>query len=234
MYAIINNGNGNYYSSAVFGFYDDHPSQFGSYRAYYYVLDEKKETLVKKDEFDQSRMPNLHLMVLITNRDTSGWRMIDEYHGGPEWLSKEAAMHCVNYGTPADVLSRCLDYDSKNPYNEYQTIESEKDIENLMGVSEFFHDAYIKEISPVDDGIKVLFDGLWGCNIEVTFTGDVSYCTDRRDPEWGDPSWYEATVLLHDGYIYMVDEGDDITVEEINDGLCWFRGRHMMYHVIPD
>ena len=234
MYAIINTGNGNYYTSAVFGYYEDNPSRFGSYEEYYIVLDEKKEKLVKKFAYDQSRMPHLFLMVLTTDGDMSGWKIVDKWQGGPEWLSKEDAIRFINNGTPADILHRCLEYDSKNPYKEYQTIESEKDIENLMEVSGCFHDAWIKEISPVDDGIKVLFGGVWGCKIEVTFTGDVSYCTDRRDPEWGDPSWYEATVLLHDGYIYMVDEGDDITVEEINDGLCWFRGRYMMYHVIPE
>lgn len=234
MYAIINTGNGNYYTSAVFGYYEDNPSRFGSYEEYYIVLDEKKEKLVKKFAYDQSRMPHLFLMVLTTDGDMSGWNIVDKWQGGPEWLSKEDAIRFINNGTPADILRRCLEYDSKNPYKEYQTIESEKDIENLMEVSGCFHDAWIKEISRVDDGIKVLFDGVWGCKIEVTFTGDVSYCTDRRDPEWGDPSWYEATVLIHDGYIYMVDEGDDITIEEINDDLCWFRGRNMMYHVIPE
>ena len=48
MYVIINTGNGNYYTSAVFGYYEDNPSRFGSYEEYYIVLDEKKEKLVKK------------------------------------------------------------------------------------------------------------------------------------------------------------------------------------------
>lgn len=136
-------------------------------------------------------------------------------------------------GAPEDVLKACLAYDARNPYSDEQSIQNDKDIDNLMWCSGYFHDAFIKSLVPIDDGILVTFDGVWGCKIEITFRGDVSYNTDSRDPDEHEPYWDGATVAFHDGYIYMVDEYD-VQIEEIPEGYCWFRRKHMSYHVIPD
>lgn len=60
----------------------------------------------------------------------------------------------------------------------------------------------------------MLFDGVWGCKIEMFFDGDVSYNTDSRDPDLYDPYWYGSTMIRQDGYIYFVDD-DDMKVEDI-------------------
>lgn len=66
-----------------------------------------------------------------------------------------------------------------------------------------------------NDGVlRVLFDGVWGCKIEMFFDGDVSYNTDSRDPDLYDPYWYGSTMIRQDGYIYFVDD-DDMKVEDI-------------------
>ena len=44
MHAIIRKGNGEYYTSAMFGYYSDKKSEY-NYGAYYIVLDETKEHL---------------------------------------------------------------------------------------------------------------------------------------------------------------------------------------------
>ena len=38
---------------------------------------------------------------------------------------------------------------------------------------------------------------------------------------------------IQDGYIYLVDE-EELSVEQISEGYCWFKARHMKYHIIPD
>ena len=76
-------------------------------------------------------------------------------------------------------------------------------------------------------------DGTWGCEIEVWFSGDLEYDTSSRDPEECDPYWYGSTVILHNGFVYFVDE-EDMTVDKITPGYCYFKARHMKYKVIPD
>ena len=77
------------------------------------------------------------------------------------------------------------------------------------------------------------FDGTWGCEIEVWFWGDLEYDTSSRDPELYDPYWFGFTVILHDGFVYFVDD-DDMTVDQITKDYCYFKARHMKYRIVPD
>ena len=45
----------------------------------------------------------------------------------------------------------------------------------------------------------------------------------------------EMAVLgvLQDGFVNFVDE-EDMTVEKIGTGYCWFKARQMRYRVVPD
>ena len=74
---------------------------------------------------------------------------------------------------------------------------------------------------------------MWGCDIEVWFSGEVSYDTSSRNPEEFDPYWGDSTVFFHDGFVYLIDD-EYATVENAKDGWCWFKARHMKYHVIPE
>lgn len=74
---------------------------------------------------------------------------------------------------------------------------------------------------------------IWGCQIEVWFWGDLEYDTSSRDPEFDDPYWFGATVILQDGFVYLLDE-ENMTVEQITSGYCYFKARHMKYHIIPN
>ena len=233
MYAIINKGNGHYYTSAVFGYYNDKIEKYGSWKQYLIVLDEAKKKLIRFSEYDQRKMPYLHKSALFTDGDQSDWTIDKNGYGGVSFIPRDAALEYVRTGTPADVLARCLEYDRQNPYSEIQSVENEKDIDNLMWASGYFHDAYIENITPVTDGIRVMFDGVWGCKIEVIFTGEVAYNTDSRDPETEDPYWFGSTVAFYNGFIYMVDE-DEMNIDEITDGYCWFRARKMSYKIIPE
>ena len=71
-----------------------------------------------------------------------------------------------------------------------------------------------------------------GCQVEIWFWDDLEYCSESRDPECCDPYWSCSTLIMKNGYVYFVD--DMIEVEQITDEYCWFKARHMKYHVIPD
>lgn len=65
------------------------------------------------------------------------------------------------------------------------------------------------------------------------FSGDVSYDVSSRNPEEFDPYWLDSTMVLKDGFIYLVDEGD-MEIEDIGEAFCWFKARNVKYHIIPD
>ena len=233
MHAIVRKGNGEYYTSAVFGYYSDNKSEY-NYGAYYIVLDENKEHLVKKEVFDPKKKLQLDLMVLIIDSDDTGWIEDEHGFGGVDFLSKDVALKIIRDGKcPEDILAKCRELDLRYHYKEYNDILDDSDIDRLMNVSGWFHDAFIKEMNEENNVLRVLFDGVWGCKIEMFFEGDVSYNTDSRDPECYDPYWYGSSMIRRDGYIYFVDD-DDMKVEDIREGYCWFKAQKVRYRVIPD
>ena len=233
MHAIIRKGDGEFYTSAVFGYYSDKKSEY-NYGAYYIVLDEEKEHLKKQQVFDPKKKPQLDLMVLIIDADNTGWSEDEHGFGGVDFLPKDEALMIIRDGVcPEDILRKCRELDSTYHYTEYNEIVDESDIERLMNVSGWFHDAVIAEMKENDGVLRVVFDGVWGCKIEMFFEGDVSYNTDSRDPELYDPYWYGSTMICQDGYIYFVDD-DDMKVEDIKEGYCWFKAKRVRYRVIPD
>ena len=233
MHAIIRKGNGEYYTSALFGYYSDKKSEY-NYGAYYIALDETKEHLIKQQLFDPRKKPQLDLMVLIVDPDRSGWSEDEHGFGGVDFLSKDEALMIIHEGTcPDEVLEKCRELDSRFHYTEYNEIADDTDIDRLMNVSGWFHDAVIKKMEERDDRLRVLFDGVWGCKIEVFFEGDISYNTESRNPEFYDPYWGGSTMIHQNGYFYFVDE-DNMKVEDIREGYCWFKARKVAYRVIPD
>lgn len=57
---------------------------------------------------------------------------------------------------------------------------------------------------------------------------------DSRQDNWNkDPYWNDSTIILHDGFIYFVD--DEITsIDQIRLGHCHFKAQHMQYRIIPN
>ena len=102
-----------------------------------------------------------------------------------------------------------------------------------MCITGAFHDARIAELEKRPNGsLYVLFDGVWGCSVELMFSGDVSYCVESRNPEKWDPYWLESSILLQNGYVYFADTVIDLT--EPNDDCCWFKAKTMEFNIIPD
>ena len=86
----------------------------------------------------------------------------------------------------------------------------------------------------MDDGsLYVRFERTWEYNVEVWFWGGVEYDISSRDPEERGSYWFGSTVIIQDEFVYLVDE-EDMRVDQISDGYCWFKARHMKWRIIPD
>ena len=74
-----------------------------------------------------------------------------------------------NYGAYYIALDEAKEHLIRFHYTEYNEVVDNSDIERLMNVSGWFHDAVIKRMEEREDRLRVLFDGVWGCKIEVFF-----------------------------------------------------------------
>lgn len=132
------------------------------------------------------------------------------------------------------MLEQCRAMDKGYRYKAIQKVKTKKDIESLDWAVGNFHDAYIKKKKLQDDGkLYLKFNGIWGCELEVWFWGDLKYDISSRDSETDDPYWFGSTVLLQDGFIYLIDE-ENMTVGKITSDYCYFKARHMEYRIIPN
>lgn len=241
MHAIIRQGEGKYYVSTVFGYYQDVKSEDDYQRylerihsPYYVVWDEDHEKLVKCFAM-QPNTKYLIPLVLVIDSDQTGWIVDEDGIGGLEFLPRHLADDCIEQGSlPESILQKCREADSGYTYEPYKEIKSEKDILDLQWASGYFHDARIaKGELQNDKKLYLLFDGIWGCSIEMWLWGDLEYDTSSRDPEECDPYWFGSTILFQDGFIYFVDE-DEMKVDQITEEYCFFKARHLKYHIIPD
>lgn len=240
MHAIIRKGHGEYYVSAVFGYFGSLPKD-DSYEEYircvrypyYIVWNEEKTALIKKHQ----RVQNTEYIipqVLIVDSDQKGWEFDSETRS--EWISflpKKLADELVEKKTlPEQIRKQCLAEDEGFTYQEYREAKTQKDVDDLEWVSGCFHDGRIEKTELQKDGsLYVLMKELWGCSVELWFWGDVEYDTSARDNV--DPYWLDGSIFFEDGFIYLVD-GCEMTANQITSSYCWFKGRHMEYRVIPD
>lgn len=241
MHAIIRQDDGKYYVSAVFGYYrdvtatEDYKRYIESiHKPYWIVWDSEKKRLIRW----LSMVPDTKYIIpqiLIVDSERNNWNLDEDGVGCVDFLSRELLNSFLDDEIqPEEILSRCRAMDAGYVYNEITEVKNQQDIEDLDWVSGGFHDARIAKEKLQDDGTLYLrFDGTWGCEIEVWFSGDLEYDTSSRDPEECDPYWYGSTVILHNGFVYFVDE-EDMTVDKITPGYCYFKARHMKYKVIPD
>lgn len=238
VYAIINLGEGRFYTSLVFASYCDECQEDNYWWVrYYIVLNEEKTALVKQYAFDVRHKPQLHKVVLITDPDQGDWRL-DQKSGCGEIAAttKPELLALVEKGTVTDEL---IKMDAAYHFDAFQEIRQEKDIKALMSVSGSFRDAWIEACRETDEGVYVLFAGVWGCKIEMWFSGDVQYDVRWIDVVHGYPLWSSATMILAEGYIYFTNrEGVSVEemrrLEDLDEDCCQFIAAHVRYHVIPE
>ena len=241
MHALVCQGNGKYYVSAVFGYFkditatDDYDRYIESiHKPYWIVWDEKKKRLIRW----LNMVPNTEYIIpqiLIVDADKQNWNIDNEGVGCVDFLSREMLDSFLDMEEqPEVILEKCRSMDSGYVYEEIQEIKEQKDIENLYWASGGFHDARIAKEEPRQNGTLYLkFDGTWGCEIEVWLSGDLEYDTSSRNPDKYDPYWQGSTILMNNGFIYFVDQ-DDMTIEDIGRRYCYFKARNMKYRIIPN
>ena len=241
MHAIVCQGNGKYYVSAVFGYFrditatDDYEKYIQSiHNPYWIVWDEEKKRLIRWLHM----VPDTKYIIpqiLIVDSDHENWNMDDNGVGCVDFLSRDLLDSFLDLDQqPEEILEKCRSMDAGYIYEEIQEIKGQKEIDNLDWASGGFHDARIAKEELQQDGTLYLrFDGTWGCEIEVWLWGDLEYDTSSRNPDHCDPYWQGSTILQKDGFLYLIDD-DDMTVEQIGKGYCYFKARHMKYRIVPN
>jgi len=233
MHAIVRKGNGKYYISVILGCYNDASNDYT--HRYFIVLNEEKDKIIRQPMFNPKKKPHLDQMVLLIDDNQNDWIIQEDGYGCINLFDKKNLLdYALGKDIPLNLLKQCKELDSEYIYSEYNEIKNQKDIDRFMLVSGGFHDARILESQLLNDGtFKVTFDGLWGCNIEMYFIGNVSYCIESRNPEYWDPYWLGSSMYIDNNMVVFVDD-EDVELKDIDDNYCWFKAEKVTYRIIPE
>lgn len=239
MHVLVCQGNGKYYVSAAYGYFRDVTAMEFSERSrqmfqnpFFVVWDEDKKRLIRLKRYQQNT-PYIVPQALIIDNDRHHWVKDEEDVGCVGFLSRELLDSFLDdEKQPDEILAKCRALDSDYVYNETPEIQSQSDIDNLMQASGFFHDAFLEEKKLRADGtLHLLYDGVWGCKIELWFWGDLEYCLAVRE-ESDYPFLDRCSIILKDEFVYFIDE--DRSIEDISRGVDFIKARHMKYKIIPN
>lgn len=233
MKALIRLRNGKYYASKVFAILNNkiEDKWEAGYSFQYVVFDEKNENLIVQNEYEQNTK-HINTLLLIYDTDTSDMELDKNGLGKVSFISDEELNNIIDNNIRPNVINDCkkhiISYEG-----EYLEIKTARDIENLMCAAGGFHDGYISKIEKKPSGeLVVLFDGLWGCSIEMNFASDVEYQNERSIEE-GNAWWFGSTMVIDKGIIYFVDEDSYEIGNLLDDYLTWFKSKTIKYRIIP-
>lgn len=105
MHAIICQGNGQYYLSAVFGWYLDRDG-YDDYRDYWIVWNPQKKRLIRWPTFRQGNQ-GMTKQILIVEADRSNWKLNEKGEGCVDFLNKDLLKSFLDQQfQPQDILER--------------------------------------------------------------------------------------------------------------------------------
>lgn len=128
MYAIINNGNGDYYTSTVYACYEDPTNEDGTnwWGEYYIVLNKEKNALIKHYAYDSSVKPSIRQMILYIDDNQDNWNVDKRTGIGEVNISdRDSLMKMVEQSTVSNEL---IELDKQYHFEDYPEIHNEADI----------------------------------------------------------------------------------------------------------
>ena len=237
MHAIIRLGNGQYYTSAVFGRYPDESSSDN--RDLLIVFNQAKDRLIALPELEFTKDGFISRKVIIFDTHDSSWRYSygKRHYGGVAYLSKKDCLSLIEKfdkglkNTP--IPEKCFTDDQAIKLERWNRIRTDYDIKNLLSIANSFHDGYVAECQRdrKTGNIRVLFQGTWGTDVELIFQGEAS--CHLHDPNEYEPWWYDCTLARHRSKLYLIDSSEANPEDfETWDTDC-FCAKEIYYHVIP-
>lgn len=115
--------------------------------------------------------------------------------------------------------------DTKKFCGEIKEIETDADVENLIGITDRFHNAYVIKSEKSGDAVYVLFGGIKNCMMEMWYEG-AAFCDATGGSVAAYGPWFYEPTFEKSGGLYC------LTLQETV--YCRFMGRKVRYRIIPD
>lgn len=215
----------------VFGYFWQNAEEMNLWDQVYIVLDEGKSKLIAQAVFDKD-CTILDPYVLIIDSDDSNWVVEEDGFGVIDFLAGHNILEQIRNETVShSILNRCIKEDAKATKSMELLIKDEKSIRDFRTISYGLHDAYIKTVHFEDGRLVVTFDGIWGCQIKVIFSENLSFNLPLHldYPEY----WLQSSILQDEerNFYLINDRLEDF--QQVTDEHTWMRANKISYQVIP-
>lgn len=230
MYAVVGNEYGLIYPSVVFGHYKEIFK--GKEHDYYIVLNESKDRLVKKYDYER-KSKDVYEYVSLMDLDVSDWNLSNKNYGQIDFFDSSLPDLVSNDSVTLDLLSKCIEIDNAYDYKKWNDIQTEEDIKKLDDFVCNFHDAYVSNISlnKEDDSVTLTMGGIGHFSVEMCFYDWASF--NARIYDVPADYWYCSNMYFKDGYFCLIND-DECGITTDNYDYTWFRGKKAKYRIVPD
>ena len=189
-------------------------------KSYIIALDENNEKL-KKYKIIENKNLSLMCAVFFFECPSADWIEYEKNNKiqGYDWFLKdENAIKCNNKLVNSETLNRCVKMQSKIKIKNVFNIKTQKDIDNLLYLTDF-HDAYVKSIIKKGDTMYITLDTTWGIIVHFKLSGNPK--TNLLENYGSMGEIFDSTLFFENGKIYWVND-PDIQSEQYMDVDCLY------------
>lgn len=236
MHAIIRLGNGQFYTSAVFGRYKDETGKYGT--DIFVVYNQAKDKLVAIPQLSFTKDKIVQTNIIIFDTHDISWKFSygKRRYGFVSFLTKEKAFEIIRSGSfppGSEIKKRCEAEDQGLTFKKWNKIRTSADIKNLLEATGSFHDGYVTECQKDKQSgdIFVKFSGIWGTDLEMVFQGEAQ--CHLHDPEESEPWWFDCKIQKFQNKYYLFDSAEASVMDFENWSTDCFCAKEVFYHIIP-
>lgn len=191
------------------------------YKSYVIALDENNEKLKKYKIY----------AVFFFERPSADWIEYEKNNKiqGYDWFLKDKnAIKCNNKLVNTETLNRCIEMQSKIKIKKVFNIKTQKDIDNLLYLTNF-HDAYVKSITKKGDTMCITLDTTWGIIVHFKLSGNPKTNLQEKCEDYYEI--FDSTLFFENGKIYWVNDPDIQSEQYIDVDCLYFCAEKISYTV---
>lgn len=169
--------------------------------------------------------------VFIIDTQKEYW-VLNENIEGLEWILNDTnLMSKIKNKEKIDksILDKCKEMQDNILVKEWNIIETNSDVDDILTASLGFHDSFVEKINILNDNnlVEVTFDA-WSCKIIIRFENDVEIKCEELYGQMGEI--FDASIFFEDNFIYWVDCEIESS-KDIKQDFCFFKSRKAYWKI---
>lgn len=256
-FALIKNGYDSYFATPIFARINPYSKEDFYYsNSRYMVLDIETKQFVwvcrvpqelQIDKNGFSYQSNTHLIIDRNMTDEFSWVISEDIAHGVHYNSVLGNIFtnvsvnsdkdyenllAITESIPNVVIEKCIDICEKNPFPEYHRISTKDDMSDLFYPTRNLSSSSFTDVNIAEDRIVVNLSSIeWDYCVEMIFEDNPK--VSKNILKAPTAKWLKYWFVFDDETVYLVNNENIDTVDEIKPSTKYFCGDKVSYKITP-